>query len=356
MTLPPGSFAPAARWLSAAAPLPNAWGSPTTGPPPTTPCVLVPAGEVLLYAGASATPTTPRGARAAPHPRPAAQLPPAEAFRRERHRRREAHLLLNRLVVPWVRLAHPATPGPDVTDALTEALGPAPGEPGLLPLREVQGAVGATSGAGRGSRSRAWERASTRTTGSSRRSAGVRGAGRGRALHPRPARQAVFDLGTGSGVLALPARAGAPRVVASDAAPRAVACAPGERRAGSATRPQVEVLEADLFPEGRADLVLCNPPWVPADAHTPLERAVYNPGGRFLSRFLEGLPLHLAPGGEAFLVLSDLAERLGLRAPGALEASFAAAGLLRVDARSAPAAHPGPATRTTRSTRRAWAR
>jgi len=102
----------------------------------------------------------------------------------------------------------------------------------------------------------------------------------------------------------------------------------------------VEVRESDLFPEGQADLVLCNPPWIPADAHTPLERAVYDPGGRFLSRFVEGLAGHLAPGGEGWLVLSDLAERLGLREPGALEAAFAAAGLRRVEARTAPAIHP----------------
>jgi methylase of polypeptide subunit release factors len=86
--------------------------------------------------------------------------------------------------------------------------------------------------------------------------------------------------------------------------------------------------------------VLCNPPWVPADAHTPLERAVYDPGGRFLSRFLAELGAHLAPEGEALLVVSDLAVRLGLRPPGYLEEAFAAAGLVRVAARSASPAHP----------------
>jgi methylase of polypeptide subunit release factors len=149
----------------------------------------------------------------------------------------------------------------------------------------------------------------------------------------------VFDVGTGTGVLAfLAARRGA-TVVATDSEPRAVACArENAERLGLAGR--VEVREADLFPEGRADLILCNPPWVPADAHTPLERAVYDPGGRFLSGFLAGLRDHLAPGGEAWLVVSDLAERLGLRGPGALEAAFAGAGLHRAEVRSAPASHP----------------
>jgi len=146
-------------------------------------------------------------------------------------------------------------------------------------------------------------------------------------------------VGTGTGVLAfLAARRGA-RVVATDSEPRAVACARenAERLGLSAL---VDVREADLFPEGQADLVLCNPPWVPADAHTPLERAVYDPGGRFLSGFLAALPAHLAPGGEAMLVISDLAVRLGLRPPGHLEAAIAEAGLERVAMRSAAPSHP----------------
>jgi hypothetical protein len=44
-----------------------------------------------------------------------------------------------------------------------------------------------------------------------------------------------------------------------------------------------------------------------------LERAVYDPGGRMLRGFLGGLARHLEPGGEGWLVMSDLAERLGLR-------------------------------------------
>jgi methylase of polypeptide subunit release factors len=149
----------------------------------------------------------------------------------------------------------------------------------------------------------------------------------------------AFDVGTGTGVLAfLAARRGA-RVVATDSEPRAVACArENAGRLGLADR--VEVRETDLFPDGQADLVLCNPPWIPTDAHTPLERAVYDPGGRFLSGFLSGLPSHLAPGGEAMLVISDLAVRLELRPQGALEAAFAEAGLDRVAMRSTSPAHP----------------
>ena len=264
-----------------------------------------------------------------------------EAFRRERHRRREAHLLLNRLLVPvqpgW-RIPLPRSP--DVADALADALGPAPGGDGLLPLREVLGAIGA----------REWRRN------------GVPVPALGTRVHPHhgvfaPVRgeyadlvaaalsgrdltgKRVFDVGTGTGVLAfLAARRGA-RVLATDSEPRAVACA-RENAARLDLAGQVEVREADLFPEGQADLVLCNPPWIPADAHTPLERAVYDPGGRFLEGFLAALPAHLAPGGEALLVISDLAVRLGLRPAGHLEAAFASAGLVRVALRSAAPSHP----------------
>jgi len=264
-----------------------------------------------------------------------------EAFRRERHRRREAHLLLNRLLVPvqpgW-RIPLPRSP--DVADALADALGPAPGGDGLLPLREVLGAIGA----------REWRRN------------GVPVPALGARVHPHhgvfaPVRgeyadlvaaalsgrdltgKRVFDVGTGTGVLAfLAARRGA-RVLATDSEPRAVACA-RENAARLDLAGQVEVREADLFPEGQADLVLCNPPWIPADAHTPLERAVYDPGGRFLEGFLAALPAHLAPGGEALLVISDLAVRLGLRPAGHLEAAFASAGLVRVALCSAAPSHP----------------
>jgi len=46
-----------------------------------------------------------------------------------------------------------------------------------------------------------------------------------------------------------------------------------------------------------------------------------------LRGFLDGVAAHLAPGGQAWLVLSDLAERLGLRTRGELLAAIDKAGL-----------------------------
>ena len=84
---------------------------------------------------------------------------------------------------------------------------------------------------------------------------------------------------------------------------------------------------ADLFPEGRAALVACNPPWVPARPSSPLEHGIYDPESRMLKGFLGGLPAHLEPGGEGWLILSDLAEHLGLRSRDDLLAIFEGAGL-----------------------------
>lgn len=137
----------------------------------------------------------------------------------------------------------------------------------------------------------------------------------------------VFDLGTGTGVLAaVLARRGAGRVVATDINPRAVACARTNLlRLGLAARVQVSV--ADLWPDGRADLIVCNPPWLPARPTSALELGIYDTGSDVLHRFLDGLADHLTPAGEGWLVLSDLAEHLGLRTRDALLARIADAGL-----------------------------
>jgi methylase of polypeptide subunit release factors len=137
----------------------------------------------------------------------------------------------------------------------------------------------------------------------------------------------AFDIGTGTGVLAaLLARRGVRRVVGTDRDARALACARDNlRRLGLGA--QVGVVEADLFPEGRAPLVVCNPPWVPAKPSSPIEAAVFDPDSRMLRGFLAGLAAHLSDGGEGWLILSDLAEHLGLRSRADLEGWIAQAGL-----------------------------
>jgi SAM-dependent methyltransferase len=156
----------------------------------------------------------------------------------------------------------------------------------------------------------------------------------------------AFDIGTGTGVLAaVLARRGVARVVATDVEPRALECArENVERLGLVGR--VEIVEADLFPEGRAALVVCNPPWIPARPSSPMERGVYDEDGGMLRGFLRALPSHLEPGGEGWLILSDLAEHLGLRSRADLLAQFDAAGLRVVGKHDVPARHARAADET----------
>ncbi|MCZ0983205.1 class I SAM-dependent methyltransferase [Streptomyces diastatochromogenes] len=263
--------------------------------------------------------------RTEPKRLPLAQTP-AEAFERHRRDRARRARLLGRLLVPyaadWTVALRRA---PRVREACVHAYGPCAG-PGVGSLRELLGVIGAYE----------WHRNGVEVP-----------ALGGDRIHPHhgvfspvrgeyvdlvaeaelPGAATAFDIGTGTGVLSIVlARRGLRHVVATDQDARAVHCARDNiARHGLATR--IAVRHADLFPAGRADLIVCNPPWLPGRPRTPLDQAVYDPESRMLRGFLTGLPHHLEPGGEGWLILSDLAERLGLRGRTELEDTIAAAGL-----------------------------
>ena len=143
----------------------------------------------------------------------------------------------------------------------------------------------------------------------------------------RPSKFVAFDIGTGTGVLAaVLALRDVDQVVATDMDPRALECARENIYRLRLPNP-VKVMQADLFPEGLASVIVCNPPWLPARPGSPLEAAVYDEGSRMLLGFLKGLAAHLAPGGEGWLILSDFAEHLGLRSRAELLAAIEAGGL-----------------------------
>lgn len=151
----------------------------------------------------------------------------------------------------------------------------------------------------------------------------------------------AYDIGVGSGVLsAVLAKRGIPQVIATDTDPRALACATDNLQS-LGYDPQVQLLQADLFPPGAeiaqpADLILCNPPWLPAEPTSPIEAAVYDPDSRMLRAYLAGVAQHLSATGEAWLVLSDIAEHLGLRSREQLLEWISDAGLVvagRLDTR-----------------------
>jgi methylase of polypeptide subunit release factors len=257
-------------------------------------------------------------------PKPGSTI--TESFHHHRLHQGQRARILGRVLVPlegdW-RI--PLQRAPDVRLACAQAWGPADGAQSLVALRELLGVIG----------SHEW------------RMKGVEIPTLGARIHPHygvfsPVRgeyvdlvaqaplsstELAFDIGTGTGVIAaLLARRGVKRVVATDLDERAIACA-RDNVARLGLSAQVEVIKADLFPPGSAPLIVCNPPWLPGRASAPLERAIYDEDSRMTRAFLSGLRAHMAPGGEGWLVMSDFAEHLGLRAPGELASWIEAAGL-----------------------------
>lgn len=150
----------------------------------------------------------------------------------------------------------------------------------------------------------------------------------------------AFDIGVGTGVLSVVlAMREIKKIVGTDQDDRAIACAK-ENINRLHLNNQIEIQKVNLFPEGKAALIVCNPPWLPARPSSSLERAVYDPDSQMLKGFLNDLKAHLLPEGEGWLILSDLAEHLGLRTRDGLLSWIEQAGLVvcgRIDTRPA---HP----------------
>lgn len=253
----------------------------------------------------------------------------ALAYRKYRNARTRRALLLGMLLVeldPGHRLA--LRRAPDFSAACHEAYGPGT-ESALVSLSELRGVASASE----------WRRRGVHVPALDARihpHYGVFAPGRGEyvdlvARAPLPSRELAFDIGTGTGVLAaVLARRGVRSIVATDTSTRALGCARDNLdRLGYGEK--VELMRTDLYPPGRAPLVVCNPPWIPGKPRTPLDFAIYDPGSRMLRAFLDRLGKHLTVDGEGWLILSDLAERLGLRTHRELLSAFDAAGLRVVD-------------------------
>ena len=239
------------------------------------------------------------------------------------------------------RIALPRAP--DVILPCTEAWGPPDGQPRVLPLRALLGLIGAHQ----------WRKTGVPidALGGARIHPhfGVFSPVRGEYLEliakaPLPAALThcplAFDIGVGTGVIsAVLLRRGVPRVMATDLSPRAIACATDNlQRLGFGHR--VELRHTDLYPPGQAALVVCNPPWLPGQPGSVLDQAIYDPDSAMLRGFLNGLPAHHCPGGEGWLVLSDLAEHLGLRTRDQLTGWIEQAGLRVIGRLDTRARHP----------------
>jgi methylase of polypeptide subunit release factors len=139
----------------------------------------------------------------------------------------------------------------------------------------------------------------------------------------------AFDIGTGTGVIAaILVTRGIKAVMATDNSIRALNCA-AENIEKLNLKQYIALEQANLFPGGhkKADLIVCNPPWLPAKANAPIEHAIYDPNSVMLKGFLSGVKAHLNEDGEAWLIMSDLAEHLGLRSNEELMKWIADAGL-----------------------------
>lgn len=283
---------------------------------------------------------TPRAGAGVPAPADAAALA-REAFMRHRAAQARRAALLGRVLLHFEPdHAIALRRAPDVRAALGEAWGAPDGHPCVASLRELQGLVGAHE----------WRKKGVEVPALGARIHpwfGVFSPLRGEYLGliaqaplPTGASSLAFDIGTGTGVIAaLLARRGVRQVVATDLDPRALACA-ADNLARLGVSQQVRVVAADMFPPGRAPLVVCNPPWVPTPANAAIERAVYDPDSAMLRAFLAGLPAHLSPGGEGWLVMSDLAEHLGLRTRAEMLQWIADAGLRVVARHDTRPTHP----------------
>lgn len=220
---------------------------------------------------------------------------------------------------------------PDVKAACTQAFGPVNGQTSVISLRSLQGVIGAfewrkngVEVPAMGETLRIYPHYAVFSPVRGEYVALVANAPLPEAFKTHPV---AFDIGVGTGVLsAVLARRGATQVVGTDMSERALACALDNlQRLG--LQNQVQLLQTDLFPPGQAAVVVCNPPWLPARPTSLLEQAVYDEGSQMLQGFLKNLPTHLCEGGEGWLILSDLAEHLGLRTRETLLGWIANAGL-----------------------------
>ena len=274
--------------------------------------------------------------------RPAKPAPMPEGFHLHRLAKSQRSRILAMLLIPFDP-GHviPLRRAPDVRKACIEAYGET-NLPYVAPLRELLGIIGAHE----------WRRKGVEIRELSERihpHYGVFSPVRGEYLElvakaPLPkaleSHPVAFDIGTGTGALAaLLAKRGIAHIIATDQDERALACA-RENISRMGLKARIEIVREDLFPEGRASLIVCNPPWVPARPSSSLEHAVYDPDSRMLKGFLEGLSSHLEEKGEGWLILSDLAEHLMLRERSELLAMIENAGLAVLGRLDAKPRHP----------------
>jgi methylase of polypeptide subunit release factors len=270
---------------------------------------------------------------------------PAELFHLHRQAQSQRARILGMVLVTLnADYRIPLKRAPDVSQACNEAYGPSPGVSMIVSLREVQSLIGAHE----------WRKKGVLIPALDAHihpHYGVFSPVRGEYIDlvvstPLPDTETAFDIGTGTGVLAaVLAKRGVKRVIATDMEPRALRCAQENIDRLGLTE-TVTILQTDLFPDSKSGLIVCNPPWVPARPGSPIEAAIFDSESKMLHGFIAGLAAHLEPKGEGWLLLSDLAEHLGLRSREQLLLWIKNAGLRVVERIDIKPRHPKAADAT----------
>lgn len=262
-------------------------------------------------------------------------------FHKHRLQQAQHSRLFQRLLIEVLPDGHISNSrAPNVNMALKDVFGLANKQPLLIPLHLLQGYISAHE----------WHKTGVIIPALNQQKIhvpyGVFSPVRGEYLQlvaqtPLPAScRLAWDIGTGSGVLAaILAQRGVPHIIATDNNPRAISCAQNNiERLG--LKKQIQIQQTNLFPDGHADLIICNPPWLPAKPSSSIETALYDPDHQMLKNFLNNAKNHLNPHGQIWLIMSNIAEHLGLRSPQALIQWIEAAGLALVRKNDIQPQHP----------------
>eukprot|EP00978_Attheya_sp_CCMP212_P049446 scaffold665172_cov59-Attheya_sp.AAC.1 len=167
----------------------------------------------------------------------------------------------------------------------------------------------------------------------------------------------MLEIGVGTGVISamMLLHQKVKKVIGTDINPNAIACAK-DNLARLGLSEQVELLQTSLFPvlekDVKADLIVCNPPWLPGKADSWLDQAVYDESNMlrdFLlhaERYLtcgstsSSNSIHNKSDGEVWLVISNMAELLGLRSREELLEMVDAGNLEIIDVQCTTPTHP----------------
>ena len=121
----------------------------------------------------------------------------------------------------------------------------------------------------------------------------------------------VYDIGVGSGILSfLLAKQGFGKIIATDSNPNAIQSVQRDierLKEGRGYLENIIPIHGDLFAERteKADVIVCNPPWMLGEIKSKLDEAMYFEEG-FFDRFFEESHLRLQPNGRLVLIFSNV--------------------------------------------------